>query len=459
VEKKQQRAEISQHRISRSSIENKPILEKSKKIKIRNQKIEVNASTEELWGILTDFNNLNKWMFEYISSSITSMELDNIGVGTRYRVKSSDDWSLMEIVHWEEQKRLISQFESDTGPYKTLQLEWNLTPNGNSTSVSGVGRYELGWGIFGFILDPIILRWYISQGISKYISGLKYFAEKGKREIAYQEKMKRRVRYNVGDQSIQLMSQSRKCIECGTDNMHDFLFCEKCGSTLTQDNYKNLDTLPARKVDNLGRTRETGRGKNGKKKEKSDKRDPGIKWKSNISSYLGIPAMILSIILLIIFLDPYLPNGLSFMLLIVPPFLFGVWRLSLASKTKNWPTIEGKITKSYLMVGSRYDEGGNYSGQSYRAVIHFQYNVNDVEYGSDCVKYPLFGTLFRKRSSNIDGDKREIVRKYRIGSIVDVYYNPKRPADSILQPGPPWVFYVFVGIWGFFILLGILSWF
>ena len=48
--------------------------------------VEINATKEQIWDVLTDFDNMSDWMPTVIENSIsTSM---NIGMGTKYTTKS-----------------------------------------------------------------------------------------------------------------------------------------------------------------------------------------------------------------------------------------------------------------------------------------------------------------------------------------------------------------------------------
>jgi hypothetical protein len=107
--------------------------------------------------------------------------------------------------------------------------------------------------------------------------------------------------------------------------------------------------------------------------------------------------------------------------------LYSVYRLFIIKISKGWPYTPGKIVTSYIESyyhGERYIE---------RAVIEYEYKVG--------------GKLFRgsKISSGMDfgisssapslSPAEYVIKKYRQGDEVKVFYNPNRPKSSFLEEG------------------------
>ena len=118
----------------------------------------------------------------------------------------------------------------------------------------------------------------------------------------------------------------------------------------------------------------------------------------------------------------------------------------------NWPTTDGMIISNRLM-GHRFKE---YDGDYYtkiNAYIRYEYSVEGVSYSSlsinsmDSPNYPA-----------------SVASRYPVGKDVVVYYNPKDPADAVLEPGYVGLFkpfdvfsYLIFGVGLYFIYLGILE--
>jgi len=87
----------------------------------------------------------------------------------------------------------------------------------------------------------------------------------------------------------------------------------------------------------------------------------------------------------------------------------------------SFPTTEGTI------IASRVEEHYDGEGSSYTAKIDYQYTVARQEHVGHRLQYQL--------SSLAPGEAHRIVAQHPPGSTVRVYYNPRNPADALLQPG------------------------
>ena len=88
-----------------------------------------------------------------------------------------------------------------------------------------------------------------------------------------------------------------------------------------------------------------------------------------------------------------------------------------------WPTTDGKIITRTL-GGVRFEE---YDGDFYtkiEAFIRYQFTVNDVTYTSTSIN--ATDTLYHRY---------DVAVRYPEGKVVTVYYNPRNPNQSVLEPG------------------------
>jgi len=118
---------------------------------------------------------------------------------------------------------------------------------------------------------------------------------------------------------------------------------------------------------------------------------------------------------------------------------------SKAAKSKNWPFIKGFIISSEVIELHDSTEKGKYAS-TYRNKILFKYKVNEKEF--------LSSNLFwgSKISDSSLDDKKEYASKYTEGMEVDIYYNPDKPHQAVIEPGIKFVLYLNL-IFALFILL------
>ena len=96
---------------------------------------------------------------------------------------------------------------------------------------------------------------------------------------------------------------------------------------------------------------------------------------------------------------------------------YGIYKIYMGYESQNWPTTEGKIIKSRI--------GGAKRIMGRRVFIKYEYYVAGKRNVSSQISYTL-----------IIGDYSgavEILREYREGKIVTVYYNPDDPMDAVLK--------------------------
>ncbi len=157
-------------------------------MKTRTVELDINGTKEEIWGILTDFDNIENWMPGVMDASISDSA--NIGVGTKYTINSkSRSGSLAttdrsyEIISWDKYHKMVSNLTDALGPLKNFQTEWLLKSSGNSTSVSFTARYKMRYGFMGALLDKLILGNFIQKEFGAIVANLKHFVETGEMNV------------------------------------------------------------------------------------------------------------------------------------------------------------------------------------------------------------------------------------------------------------------------------------
>ena len=92
----------------------------------------------------------------------------------------------------------------------------------------------------------------------------------------------------------------------------------------------------------------------------------------------------------------------------------------------NWITTQGQIITSQSVPCQRKYDFGN----SLRAKIIYEYRVNSVSYSSSNLTFTT-DSLFFFDCGNPD----KVLNLYPVGMTVVVYYDPKKPENSVLRPG------------------------
>ena len=100
----------------------------------------------------------------------------------------------------------------------------------------------------------------------------------------------------------------------------------------------------------------------------------------------------------------------------------GVSNMMTAKSSESWPSVQGVVLKSKVSV----DNSGD--GTTYGADVIYRYKVSGESYKGDKVTISEVSTSSRNRA-------RKIVKRYRKGKKVTVYYDPGEPKTSVLERG------------------------
>lgn len=125
--------------------------------------------------------------------------------------------------------------------------------------------------------------------------------------------------------------------------------------------------------------------------------------------------------------------------------LDGWSRYKSGKASQNWPSTEGVILASEVKT----DLGKSDDVEpKYKAAVNYRYAVEGYEYTGERVSFS--GQTFLKK-----GKADSLVTRYNKGKRVKVYYDPKTPHVSVLEPGtasgPPFISIILVFIVLFFL--------
>lgn len=105
----------------------------------------------------------------------------------------------------------------------------------------------------------------------------------------------------------------------------------------------------------------------------------------------------------------------------------GFLEMGQAVMSKWWPAVEGEIVSSEVVKNYSRGEHGRVE-VTYNVDVVYKYTVDGMSYTNDRVKFGRVG------SSNPSGFQR-VADKYKKYKVVSVYYKPRVPSESVLEPG------------------------
>ena len=129
-------------------------------------------------------------------------------------------------------------------------------------------------------------------------------------------------------------------------------------------------------------------------------------------------------------------------------FVLAMVSLRRARNSAFWRYTNGRILSATIEKSQR-NSGGQGNESRYTPKISYAYSVRDQEYISGRIK------IMTDYSSSSLKSVREIIKKYRPGSEVIVYYNPAKPKRAVLEKGVSKDIYILL-VFSIIILLGTL---
>lgn len=118
-----------------------------------------------------------------------------------------------------------------------------------------------------------------------------------------------------------------------------------------------------------------------------------------------------------------------------------------AAAMKRWPVAKGRVLSSKVEE-YRADAGsGNFGGPRgrmtlYRPVVVYEYEVAGERLRGDRIAQSP------GMNKGVVDFAQKVVERYANGSAIDVRFNPKRPAESVLEPRVPkgWIFALVIAV-------------
>ena len=150
-------------------------------------------------------------------------------------------------------------------------------------------------------------------------------------------------------------------------------------------------------------------------------------------------------ILLILFAGLFLVIGIAVL-------LTGVSSSQQAIGSSQWPTVPGAVTASwvdsYITTPTPTSNGSVGAGSTfYTPQIRYSYIVSNRTFAGSQVG---FGDYSSTDSSHAE----QVTARYPVEQPVTVYYDPKNPAQAVLEPGFGAMLLIPLGIGSVFTLLG-----
>ena len=139
--------------------------------------IVIDAPAQRVWELLADFGSVYRWAPSVTKSYSTSEH--NSGPEASRHCDIAGFGGIEEyITEWNE-GRDFTYLATGVGPISGGYSTWSVEPQGDKTLVYTEFRYGLRFGPLGTLMNALILRRKLDQGLEKALEGLKHHVKTG----------------------------------------------------------------------------------------------------------------------------------------------------------------------------------------------------------------------------------------------------------------------------------------
>ena len=142
-----------------------------------HNEITVNAPVEKIWEALTNIELLDK--YDPTVKKSTALSENKSGLNAKRKVLMLDgkNWFDEKVTVFKPNEALTYQLTDCSFPIAGLKHSYSFEKVGNQTKVKQVMEYTVKFGLFGKLLDSLMIRKQSDRGIKKFFTGLKSYAE------------------------------------------------------------------------------------------------------------------------------------------------------------------------------------------------------------------------------------------------------------------------------------------
>lgn len=143
-----------------------------------HHEITINAPLEKIWNVLADLEAVQHYNPTVAQAKYLSSNKTGIGAARHCDFKPNG-WGKERVIGFEPQRSITIEMYESTWPVKFMRWRTSLKPAGKQTVVEQDLEYQLKFGIFGKLMNILVMRKKLDTGIADVFVGLKTFVESG----------------------------------------------------------------------------------------------------------------------------------------------------------------------------------------------------------------------------------------------------------------------------------------
>lgn len=136
----------------------------------------INTSPEKVWAVLNDVEEVGKYNPQVAEAKCISTNHEGLGASRQCTMK--DGSILKEKVTLVEPDNAISMELYESGfPVQNMKWRTTIEPKDKGTLVTQKLQYQVKYGAFGALLNALIMKNKMDEGMQAVFEGLKKYSE------------------------------------------------------------------------------------------------------------------------------------------------------------------------------------------------------------------------------------------------------------------------------------------
>ena len=140
--------------------------------------IAIDAPIEKVWGFLSEMEGLENLDPNVKKSTPLTSTKSGIGATRKVDMQDGKNWFEEKVTASQTNESLSFELTACPFPVQKLNYTFLLKKMGDQVLVQQQMNYQIKFGLFGKLLDTLLIRKLYNKGIKQFFVGLKSHAEK-----------------------------------------------------------------------------------------------------------------------------------------------------------------------------------------------------------------------------------------------------------------------------------------
>jgi len=143
-----------------------------------HHEIRIDAPVDAVWRAIADLAAVDKFNPLVASARYISQQREGVGAARHCELKPKG-WVEERVWEWTPPRALGLEVSASEYPVVFMSWRTELAPEGTATLMTQVMSYKVKFGVFGALLDALVMRRMLDRSIRKIFAGLKGYVEAG----------------------------------------------------------------------------------------------------------------------------------------------------------------------------------------------------------------------------------------------------------------------------------------